>query len=412
MSELSIAKPVRFVLENDSSSGIEPRPRGRKSLDSQVDGDRKSRNRRNQRAYRQRQQLQLLAAEKERDQYKDNVTQLQQRLLDKNVKLERMANLVYDMERLCLLQGIIVPTSIRERLQVFKDRAAQDVDDQFADINESLRTIPEPLYESSRSDSSIITNTTPLYGTPLSDPSIITNTTPSPHTVIESPPTIHDEPSPALNLTLPLDPDGMDLDGLVTFPGVESIPSPSNELPLSSPNELDTLRGPIPKHVALYYIQSQYLQKIAHPEKPQRPSGLDPTPLELALSEKIRLHPRLKFMPCPKLRGRLLLFQDILDINTVIDHTVKGSICWGRDPTLSDSWELPEVLFYDYWFICDEDMLRNTNRWRQLSGRAPIVWDSAGRHVKKDSGPLAKHQTKFIGLPEEDSIQNGHPLQL
>lgn len=398
MTEFIAAKPVRFVLENDSSSGMEPRPRGRKSLDSQLDGDRKSRNRHNQRAYRQRQQQQLLAAEKERDLYKENAEKLQQRLVEKNGKLERMANLVYDIERLCMLQGVIVPASIRERLQLFKDRAFADVDEQFADINETLRSIPEPMYE-----------------TPQSNASIITNPSLSPHTVIESPPPMLIEPLPQLdNSVLPdeLDPNNMDLDSLASITGIDSLPSPSSDESPILPNQLGPLRGPIPKHVALYYIQSQYLKKLGHPDKAQRPSGLDPTPLELALSDKVRMHPRLRFLPCPKLRERLLLFQDVLDITTVVDHVVKGSICWGRDPIQNDSWELPELIFYDYWFICDEDMLRVTNKWRLLNGRAPIVWDSAGRHVKKDSGPLAKSQIKYIGLTEDGALPNSQLLQL
>lgn len=397
MTESATMKPVRFVLENDSSSGVEPRPRGRKSLDNQLEGDRKSRNRRNQRAYRQRQQQQLLEAEKDRDNYKDNYSKLQQRLVDKNGKLERMANLVYDMERLCILQGVTVPSSIKERLTMFKQRAAEDLDEQFADINESLRSIPNPVYE-----------------TPQSDSSVITNTEPSPHSIIESPPAALEDVLPTFDSPIAeqLDPIAMQIDDIPDIPALEQFSPTDSSGDSSMSSQISPLRGPIPRHVALYYIQSQYLKKLTDPDKEYPPSGLDPTPLELALSDKVRFHPRLRFLPCPKLRERLILFQDVLEINAVVDHIVKGAICWGRDPLQNSSWELPEVLFYDYWFICDEDMLRCTNKWRLLSGKPAIVWDSAGRHVKKDSGPLGKSQTKFIGLLNEESTNNGQSLAM
>ncbi|KAI9288909.1 hypothetical protein BC943DRAFT_315583 [Umbelopsis sp. AD052] len=399
MTESATMKPVRFVLENESSSGIEPRPRGRKSLDNHLEGDRKSRNRRNQRAYRQRQQQQLLQAEKERDNYKANYSKLQQRLVDKNGKLERMANLVYDMERLCVLQGITVPSSITERLSMFKQRAAEDLDEQFADINESLRSIPNPVYE-----------------TPQSDSSVITNTEPSPHSFIESPPSALEEVIPTWDspLTEDMDSVGMQIDDIADIPALEEFSTPESIEVSNMSSQISPLRGPIPRHVALYYIQSQYLKKLTDPDKEYPPSGLDPTPLELALSDKVRFHPRLRFLPCPKLRERLMLFQDILDINTVVDHIVKGATCWGRDPLQNDAWELPEVLFYDFWFICDEDMLRCTNKWRLLNGKPPIVWDNAGRHVKKDSGPLGKVPSKFLGFMNmtEETTNNGHSLTL
>ncbi|KAH8554123.1 hypothetical protein BGW37DRAFT_517868 [Umbelopsis sp. PMI_123] len=383
MTDTVTMRPVRFVLENESSSGVEPRPRGRKSLDNQLEGDRKSRNRRNQRAYRQRQQQQLLAAEKDRDNYKESYNKLQQRLVDKNGKLERMANLVYDMERLCIVQGIVVPDSIKERLGMFKQRAAEDLDEQFADISESLRSIPQPI-----------------YSTPQSDSSVITNTEPSPKSNIESPSDSLEEVLSTFDspISEEIDPMSMQIDDLPDIPEMDGHSDPEGFGFSTMTSQMAPLRGPIPRHVALYYIQSQYLKKISSPGKPFRSSGLDPTPLELALSDKIRFHPRLRFLPCPKLRERLVLFQDVLDINVVVDHIATNAICWGRDPLQNGSWELPESLFYDFWYICDEDMVRNTNKWRLLNGRPPIIWDSTGRHVKKEPGDLEKSQAKYLGL--------------
>ncbi|CAM0142075.1 hypothetical protein VKS41_004221 [Umbelopsis sp. WA50703] len=403
MKELT-TKPVRFVLENESSSGAEPRPRGRKSLDNSLTGDRKARNRQNQRAYRLRQQQQLSEAEKERNAYKAEAEKLQRRLIEKNGKLGRMADLVYDMERICVVQGVVLPPSIRERLRLFKDRAAADLDEQFADISESLRSIPGETQEASVSDSSIITNTTS-----------------SPHSNIESPPNnlpdFERAPVPDLDVT------SMDMDSLSSDSPNEiganssvweqpaTLPE-SAELPIPAdlPMQVASTRAPIPRHVALYYIQTQYLKKLFDPNGNHPHTGLDPTPLELALGDKIRIHPRLRFMPCPRLRERLMMFQDVVDVDKVVAYIVQNAICWGPDPVQSKNWELPEKLFQDYWFICDQTMLNNTNGWRALDGRPPIVWDNAGRHVKKDSGPLGKNHTKFLGLVEDDTIPSAQLL--
>lgn len=395
-------KPVRFVLENESSRGAEPRPRGRKSLDNNLTGDRKARNRQNQRAYRQRQQQQLSESEKERDEYKKELEMIQQRLIEKNGKLARMADLVYDMERLCVVQGVVLPASIRDRLQLFKARAAADLDEQFADISESLRSIPESTQEASASDSSVITNTTS-----------------SPHSIIESP--LNNLPDDALAELAPapdLDVTSMDMDSLssessneigtnselwnqpATLPLTVSLPQPADLTQFTS------ARVPIPRHVASYYIQSHYLKRMLDPNGSHPPTGLDPTPLELALADKVQMLPGLRYMPCPRLRERLMLFQDAIDMKAVLACIVENALCWGSDPLQSKNWELPERLFREYWFICDQSMLDHTNAWRAADGRGPIVWDSAGRHVKKDSGPLAKNQVKYLNLQDDEPVGN------
>ncbi|KAG2174257.1 hypothetical protein INT43_004278 [Umbelopsis isabellina] len=400
------SKPVRFVLENESSRGAEPRPRGRKSLDTNPTGDRKARNRQNQRAYRQRQQQQLSESEKERDAYKNEVEMIKQRLIDKNGKLARMADLVFDMERLCVVQGVILPATIRNRLQLFKARAAADLDEQFADISESLRSIPESTQEASASDSSVITNTTS-----------------SPLSTIESP--LNNLPDDALAKLAPV-PDlnvssmDMEMDSLSSDSsneiGTKNHHWDSLPLTVHLPQPADLIqytsaRVPIPRHVASYYIQSHYLKRMLDPDGNYPPSTLDPTPLELALADKLKVHPRLRFMPCPRIRERLMMFQDVVDMKEVMSCIVHNAICWGSDPLVSKNWELPERLFRDFWFICDQAMVDHTNEWRAADGRGPIVWDSHGRHVKKDSGSSGKTHAKIIGLLDDEPVSNNHLLQ-
>lgn len=315
--ESSTCKPIKFVLENNTSSGCERRRRGRKSMDViPTNMDRQSQRRLHQRAYRFRKQQHASEIEADRDQYCKAASQLEKELLSTTKKIDSLFTILQEMEQVFSSNNIQMQDRMKEQLKDLKK------------CRQRRQSLTEPTQLSARQ---------------------------------LKPRDANDSASP----------------------DNESHAADTRET-VSRNYQQSTRRNPyIPQHTALYYLQTQALLKQSEQAASKGKNALDPTFLEIALKMNDQENVNFKCLPSQSLRERILLFQDIVDVTKVVNQIIKGGICWGFDPLDTASWEMPEILFQEYWFICDEELVQSTNKWRLEQGRNPIVWDSSGRHVKK-----------------------------
>lgn len=328
-----VCKPVRFVLENRASSGFESRTRGRKSIDTTTT-DKQSRRRMHQRAYRERRQQHVSVIEGERDRYCKQVLQLQRRLRATSQSTKTALSILQDLEKICSTSNLPLQHSTREMMENIKANIAKQRTAHRCEGSNDVATDVAiwSRRESAGKDAAV--TTTKTLGQDILQTSKDTDTT-------------YTHPDETMN--------------------------PAIHKPY------------IPRHTALYYLQTQALLKQSEQSSSKGKSALDSTFLEVALNMNDQAHVNFKCLPSQSLRERILLFQDIVDVTKLVNNIIKGGICWGLDPLDTASWEMPEILFQDYWFICDEDLVRTTNKWRLMHGRSPVVWDSSGRHVKEQA---------------------------
>ncbi|OZJ04005.1 hypothetical protein BZG36_03627 [Bifiguratus adelaidae] len=171
------------------------------------------------------------------------------------------------------------------------------------------------------------------------------------------------------------------MDLKLTFPLETEMFPESACPPPSSLDRTDTLDAEpksypfIPTYAALRTIHLQLIVQSIFPAFGHK--NLIPTPLQLVTNHDVRIN----YLPMANVRDRILLFQDVLDIDMVTTALRCDSRCWGPEPFSCTSWELPESFFSTYWFLCDQELVDCTNRWRRRAGKEDVRWDPLGRHV-------------------------------
>ena len=75
-------------------------------------------------------------------------------------------------------------------------------------------------------------------------------------------------------------------------------------------------------------------------------------------------------------------WESSVDDNQEEDSDRKGLVVWG-EPWLIESWEVEEGFVKKWgWMLKDncQDLLRSTNKWRELRGEEPLRWADWGIH--------------------------------
>jgi len=113
------------------------------------------------------------------------------------------------------------------------------------------------------------------------------------------------------------------------------------------------------------------------------PKAWQPTPNQILLAH----HPLLDFLPWPSAREKILAMFS-LDDSAKPDHA-KGQLgfvsfaydvedaheglrVWGSDPCVPEAWEIGQLLFERWWFIFDQEIIEQSNRWRRARGSPPL----------------------------------------
>ncbi|OZJ06874.1 hypothetical protein BZG36_00022 [Bifiguratus adelaidae] len=172
-----------------------------------------------------------------------------------------------------------------------------------------------------------------------------------------------------------------------------TLANSTNEL--VSPTSPDSTGQPpsfpfIPNFTIIRFIHLQLIIQSVYPAF--TPKCLLPTPLQIA---KVHDH-RINYVIFPDLRDRILIFQDVLDLNHVFHLLRCEGRCWGAEPLVPTSWELPEQFFTKYWFLCCAPVVETTNRWRRRARKEAVVWDPLGSHVTPESIGLDKEVMDLI----------------
>ncbi|KAM3582925.1 hypothetical protein VKS41_004681 [Umbelopsis sp. WA50703] len=105
-----------------------------------------------------------------------------------------------------------------------------------------------------------------------------------------------------------------------------------------------------PRQINLAAIQ-HIKMKIAMDEfftSTQSPTtGMQPTILQLAVTHD----PRIDLVPTAYMRDRMILFQDLYDIDELVETLVQGAAFMGGDPTNKMCWLVPRELVTKYWYL-------------------------------------------------------------
>nr|KAK5451203.1 hypothetical protein LTR18_001220 [Exophiala xenobiotica] len=112
------------------------------------------------------------------------------------------------------------------------------------------------------------------------------------------------------------------------------------------------------------------------------PAGVPPSLEPTALQRQVPHAPYVDLFPLASLRDTLVRAEGIS--NEGNDDHRKGLVVWG-EPWQVDSWEVEEGFVKKWgWMLKDncEDLIRSTNRWRQVRGDEPLRWTDWGINVE------------------------------
>ena len=94
-------------------------------------------------------------------------------------------------------------------------------------------------------------------------------------------------------------------------------------------------------------------------------------------------HPMLDFLPWPSVRDRIISIFNLpvearppaatgplglVQFAYDMEDSAEGVRIWGEDPYDDRNWEVGQVFFERWWFIFDNEIIEQSNRWRDLRG--------------------------------------------
>ncbi|OZJ02372.1 hypothetical protein BZG36_04435 [Bifiguratus adelaidae] len=148
---------------------------------------------------------------------------------------------------------------------------------------------------------------------------------------------------------------------------------------------------------AFAIIRNEYNKQAADPHYGARPNLL-PTPLQMEHQKTKHMDPRINLTIVPGVRDKILIFEDLFDLNTMMLLLRIHLVCWGSDPTVISSWEYPESYFVKYWYLCEQELVDSTNYWRRLHGKPKIQWDPMGHHLQEAEARLGNDDSDIESI--------------
>jgi hypothetical protein len=307
---------ILFISENNVSVGAEVRRRGRKNIIT-YGNDKRTQRRIQQRTYRQRKLQRNLGTKHEKEEYCRQIVEYQKKIVLQELHSITAFSLLSDLEEICSTLAIPLDGEIQHRL---KDCKTSCFNDENGIVEMSFESGPGQAVKDL-----LLTETKSLAS--------------------RSRNSVCDDQRTVVSKRLT--------------------------------KENDQADGYIPNHTAFYYLQCMALLNTLNETNYSGPNVLKMSFIETAFSDSHK-YTSIQCLPSQSLRERLAMLPDTSVVDSIVNCIIQGSKCWGHDPLDTASWEMPEALFQDYWYICDEDLLKTTNQWRSLHHRSPIKWSSSG----------------------------------
>ncbi|KAI8575126.1 hypothetical protein K450DRAFT_263195 [Umbelopsis ramanniana AG] len=132
-------------------------------------------------------------------------------------------------------------------------------------------------------------------------------------------------------------------------------------------------------------------------------TGMQPTILQLAVTHD----PRIDLVPTAYMRDRMILFQDLYDIDQLVETLVQGAAFMGGDPTDKMCWLVPRELVTTYWYLASSSHDMNVIGSPKAQSRLAAMGSHTG-HIAVPVSPTMDVESRH-GMPTS-YYRNNNPM--